>query len=105
MKITVEPNTLRRARLVELAGDREVYSDAAKAALKSGPVPRYAMLVTEGTSQSSYADNPDLTVHDTIEALAAAAAEQIAEDWTPKRMVDLDTGEDLDWTVKVEVTP
>lgn len=105
MQITVDPQTARRARLLELSNEcQDVYDDDAKTALESGnPVPRYALMTSEGSPESSYRDNPNLTVHDTTEAMGTAAANEYDEGWCALKMIDLDTGAELGWSIKVVV--
>jgi hypothetical protein len=92
-------------RLAELAGDcQEIYDGRARAALDDTvPCPRYALITSEGSAESSYTDNPNLTVHDTPEAMGAAAAAEYVDGWCVRSMHDLETGDELDCTVTVEV--
>jgi hypothetical protein len=95
----------RLARLSELADEcQEVYDEDTRDALDTGKVPRYALLTSEGSPESSYRDNPNLTVHRTRGAMARAAAAELDGGWCPLQMVDLDTGAELGWTIKVTVS-
>lgn len=93
----------RRQRLSAMADDcLEVYDPDAAEALKAGaPVPRYAML----TAESGHEGNPNLSVSETVDELTERATGEANEQyvWTPQRIVDLDTGHELDWFTKVEV--
>lgn len=94
----------RRMRLREIAEDAmDIYDETTAKALKGGDVPRYCLVTSEGSDQSSYADNPNVTVHETLSALASAAADEIGGGWTPKAMHDLETGEEVGWHERVEV--
>lgn len=110
-KAKMDVNTRRRERLNQIADARteSIYSERAATACQSGPVPRYAMVTTEGTMDSSYASNGDLTVYESLDDLSEAAAGQIEDDWTPKAMYDLDgdhfdpDGGNLGWRTQVVI--
>jgi hypothetical protein len=96
-------NTRRRENLRALADEvREVYSDRVLEALETGGVPRFALMTSEGSAESSYADNPDLTVHESLRDLARHAADQAEDGWNVREARDLDTGEEV--TVSYEAT-
>lgn len=99
------PEPTRLDRLRELADKTiSIYSDAASEALESGEVPRYALMTSEGSAESTYTDNPNLTVHETTEALADQIAGELDEGWAPLEVIDLETGETVGYRVKVEIT-
>lgn len=103
MSATTTPK--RRERLEQLADQcLEVYDADARAALDGAPVPRYALLTSEGSPESSYRDNPNLTVHDTRDQLAAAAAGELDGGWCPLVALDLHTGRELGLTIRVDVS-
>lgn len=81
----------------------EIYSEATKLALESGDVPRYALMTSEGSAYSSYAANPDLCVYETKAALAAGIVAGIDEGWTPRQVVDLETGADVAYRLIAEI--
>lgn len=97
----------RRARLKEIVADTphvDIYDDETKLALAVGVhVPRYLLSTSEGSSQSTYADNPNLTVHETLADVARAIEGELSDEWTPNQIIDLDTGRELDWSYKVTV--
>jgi hypothetical protein len=83
-----------------------IYNDAAEAALSGRlPCPRYAMLTSEGSSESTYRDNPDLRVYETADEMGAAAASSLDDGWPPRVMLDLDTGRECGYTTTVTVQP
>jgi hypothetical protein len=92
----------RLDRLVALHERTTHVNDDVAEAL-GGRVPRYALLTAEGSDQSTYQDNPDLSVFDTADALAVSIADQLVDGWPPIRVLDLETGEDVGFTVKVEI--
>jgi hypothetical protein len=94
----------RLTRLIELA-DRclGIYDERVSDALESGRVPRYALMTSEGSTESSYADNPNLTLHDTTDELALQIAGELEEGWAPWQVIDLETGADIGYTVRVEI--
>jgi hypothetical protein len=100
-----DPATPNRLFLLRELADSclEVYDQDALDALQSGNVPRYALLTSEGSAQSSYAENPNLTVHATLDAMATAAAHEYKEGWCSRTMMDLDTGLELDWRIAVVI--
>jgi hypothetical protein len=94
----------RLDNLRELAGRcLEIYDEDAKQALATGKVPHYALLTSEGGGDNSYADNPNLTVHNSLESLARQIQAEANEfpSWTPNTVLDLDTGQELSWTLQV----
>jgi hypothetical protein len=104
MSYTITEQAKRRSRLTELLNHevREVYDDEAQAVLAGKKeCPRYALL----TAEDAHRDNPNLTVHETIEDLAQQASSECNEQyaWPPQRIVDLDTGRELDYVIKVDV--
>jgi hypothetical protein len=104
MEITVDKNTTRRKHLLELAeGCQSVYDDETARMLDSGPVARFALLTSEGSPESSYRDNPNLVARDTREEIAKRASFELNEGWCPLLITDLDTGDELGWSIKVEV--
>jgi hypothetical protein len=60
------------------------------------------LLTSEGTPESTYRDNPDLSAYDTTDALGSAIASTLEEGWPPLAVIDLDTGEEMEYAVRVE---
>lgn len=96
----------RRTRLMELVSedvgtihDEDVRRIVDNEALA---VPRFALL----TAEDAYRDNPNLTLHHNHRQLEDQASGECNEEyaWTPQKIVDLETGEELDWRIKVEIT-
>lgn len=103
---TTEEQRRRLERLHELAEQAlAVYDPATIGVLTLGDAcPRYALVTSEGSAESSYADNPNVTVHGTREELAEAAAAEAGEGWIAREAIDLDTGEELGITYRVELS-
>ena len=94
----------RADRLNELARQcQEIYDDRTAEALGGEDVPRYALMTSEGSADSSYRDNPDLRVFDDLTLLAEAIAGNMEEGWPPVKVLDLETGEDVGYRVRVEM--
>lgn len=97
-------NMQRLGRLQDLAEEcMSIYSPRTQEALDTGLAPRYALVTAEGSSESIYQDNRDLTVFATTDELAEAIAENLEEGWPPVQVVDLETGEDVNYRVKIEI--
>lgn len=94
-------NDRRRAALADVVGGADVYSDRTADALDGGHVPRYALT----TAEDAYRDNPNITVWDDLDELAAAASGELNEEyaWVPQRIVDLSTGDEFSWELRVTV--
>ena len=95
----------RRARLAALAEQCiEVYDADTRAALDGEqPVPRYALMACEGSPESTYRDNPDLVARNSRAELARVAESSLDEGWGILAMYDLDTGDELGWTIRVRI--
>lgn len=104
MSGTSAPETtqaIRRGRLdafVREENPEEIYDDRTATALAGGEVPRYVLVTFEGSAESSYRSNPDITVYDNLDALASGIVGSSSEGWTPWRALDLDTGKEVGWT-------
>lgn len=74
----------------------EIVSDESKA------VPRYALV----TAEDAYPDNGNLSLHETITDLQEQASGEMNEEyaWTPQAIMDLETGHELDYELKAEIT-
>lgn len=98
-------HSARRERLAELVEQCEgIYSEAVTEALEPGAdVPRFAMMTSEGSTESTYATNPNLTIWDDLDAMARAAAAEAEEGWAPKSMHDLETGGELGWSTHIKI--
>jgi hypothetical protein len=60
-------------------------------------------MTSEGSAESSYRDNPNLTVYDTTDELGEAIAGELDEGWSPLQVIDLETGADIGYRVRVEI--
>lgn len=92
--------TTRLKRLQELAGECiDVYDGRAQDVLDElTECPRFALLTVE----PAYEDNPNLTVHDDLGSVARQIEGELNEfiPWHPERVVDLDNGEPVEFTVE-----
>jgi hypothetical protein len=94
----------RRDNLAKLAVESmDIYHDGVSVALEGGYVPRYALQTSEGSSESSYRDNPDLSVHDSVDSLAESIASSLEDGWPPLQVVDLDSGEEVGYSVRITI--
>ena len=103
MPSNMETRRQHLRELVEEESPLELYQDEAAAALEGGDVPRYAMSTSEGSGESSYRENPNITVHDTLEGLLSCASSEAGDGWIPNSIVDLETGRGLNYDVRVVI--
>jgi hypothetical protein len=98
-------DVLRRERLAEIAKQcLEVY-EAETAAMLDGrkPTGRYALLTSEGSPESAYRDNPNLIARDDLAVIGEIATSELHEGWGILSITDLDTGDEIGWSIKVDV--
>lgn len=96
----------RRQRLAELAEQcQDIYDSETADMLQKPlvPVARYALLMSEGSPDSSYRDNPDLVARSSLAELEVYAARSLDEGWCPLTVVDLHTGRELGWRIRVDI--
>lgn len=67
-----------------------------------GECPRYLGCTSEGSEESSYRDNPDFFVADSQRDVGKWLAGSYCEGWAARWVLDLATGEGLDWAVYVQ---
>lgn len=70
---------------------------------QGGECPRYLACTSEGHWDSAFRSNPDFQVGD-AEHVARWLAASYEEGWAGRWVLDLDTGEQLGWTIKVNLT-
>lgn len=93
----------RRDRLVDLVGSHEVYDKFTSEVLDGQhSCPRYVVGTSEGSSESTYIDNPNWVVCRTLDDVAAQIQGELHDGWAPNHgAFDLDTGELLSVDMKV----
>jgi hypothetical protein len=95
----------RRDRLAELAEQCQEVYDAETGAMLDGkrPIGRYALLTSEGSPESSYRDNPNLIARDDLAIIGEIATSELGEGWGILSITDLETGNEIGYSIRVEV--